>query len=216
MKQRIICHIAMLLLAGNIAHAQHNTPIDSLIAESQHCIEQEMYEEALTLCRRALSTDSVHPGIYNQMGIAWVGLEEYDSARVCYQKAIDMEPRYVWAYYNMGVSYSKQEKYELAIPWLEKAAGMYKTPDWVVSTTLEMVKADLHYQKGLEYEQQGKIEKAIKEWKRVMKKHADARIKLEQYGHLPEKYKRKKRESQRITNNNEREAQIPEQNDNSR
>ena len=188
-KRTIIYSILILLLTGNIAYAQNVTTIDSLLTETQQYVEQEQYEEALALCRKALSIDSIHPDIYNQMGITLVGMEKYDSAMICYQKAIDIEPRYVWPYYNMGVAYDKQEKYEQAIPWLEKAANMYETPDWLVTTTLELAQSGSHYQKGLAYEEQGDIDNAITEWILAAQNRLDAREKLQQYGRLPDKYK---------------------------
>ena len=164
--------------------------IDSLLTEAQQYVEQEKYVEALVLCREALSTDSIHPCIYNQMGITLVGMAKYDSAMICYQKAINIEPRYVWAYYNMGVAYDKQEKYEQAIPWLKKAVNVYETPDWLVTTTLELAQSGYHYQKGLAYEEQGDIDNAITEWILAAQNRLDAREKLCQYGRLPNKYKK--------------------------
>ncbi len=190
MKQIIIYSIVILFLTGNIVFAQNNISIDSLLAESQHYIKKEQCDSALALCQKALYIDSLNPHIYNQMGIALVGIKEYDSAISYYQKAIDIEPHYVWAYYNIGVAYSKQEKYEQAIPWLKKAASMYKTPDWLVTTTLKATQSDFHYQKGLTYEEQGIIKRAIKEWKWAARNNSDAKEKLKEYGYLPNKYKK--------------------------
>ena len=180
MKKIVIYSITILLLTGNAAYAQHNAAIDSLLHEANSYCEQENYVEALAICQKAIAMDSANILVINRLGIIHANMGNYDSAIEYYQKAIELDSCFTPAYYNMGLVYEKQKKLDLAIPWLQKAVD--KHPDWTSTTTLELVQAEYHYEKGVVYEQQGDIEKAIEEWTLAAENRQDAKDKLRQYG----------------------------------
>ena len=59
--------------------------------------------------------------LWNNLGVAFMGLKDRRGALKCYEKALELDPNYYIALYNKGAVYFECEKYKDAIEFFDKA-----------------------------------------------------------------------------------------------
>jgi tetratricopeptide (TPR) repeat protein/transglutaminase-like putative cysteine protease len=65
-------------------------------------LEEERYEEAEGLCRRAIELDPKHRWSWNNLGRALFGLGRVDEAEAAHRRQIEIAPDDAWSYANLG------------------------------------------------------------------------------------------------------------------
>ena len=83
------------------------------------------FAAAVSSFQRALALHPKYEEAENNLGLAWLELNETEKAKVAFQTAIDWQgdsPTDAQPFLNLGSLYASQSSFEQAIPYLEKAA----------------------------------------------------------------------------------------------
>jgi len=73
------------------------------------------YEKAVRASLELLRMKPDYAEAWNNLGVAYDGLQQYDKELSAYQEAIRLKPDYADAWYDLGVVYNKLKQYEKAI-----------------------------------------------------------------------------------------------------
>ena len=121
----------------------------SLYARAMIHHREKRYNEAIKICRQAISMDKSHPYPRNLEGQVYVDLGEYKRAYASFKKAVELLPDFSPGYNNIGVISFLMEDHKQAKMYYRKA--------------LEIDPASQLAHKGLAliYEAEGDYEKAI-------------------------------------------------------
>jgi tetratricopeptide (TPR) repeat protein len=88
-------------------------------------LEKKMFIQAIAMFKRAIAIeDSKIPEmapVYNALGYAYFGQEQYDLAIRQYKEAIKLEPEYVTAMNNLGHAYEQKKMTPQALDVYEQA-----------------------------------------------------------------------------------------------
>jgi tetratricopeptide (TPR) repeat protein len=91
-------------------------------------LEKKMFIQAIAMFKRAIAIeDSKIPEIapvYNALGYAYFGQEQYDLAIRQYKEAIKLEPEYVMAMNNLGHAYEQKKMTPQALDIYEQALAI--------------------------------------------------------------------------------------------
>jgi tetratricopeptide (TPR) repeat protein len=91
-------------------------------------LEKKMFIQAIAMFKRAIAIeDSKIPEIapvYNALGYAYFGQEQYDLAIRQYKEAIKLEPEYVMAMNNLGHAYEQKKMTPQALDVYEQALAI--------------------------------------------------------------------------------------------
>ena len=98
------------------------------LAKACKKMEDEKYNEVISLCEKALKINENLPDAYDYSGDAKFYLGEYDSAVDYYTKAIDLNPNDPEYYYDRSWAYKQMNKLEDAIVDANKAIRLDKRP----------------------------------------------------------------------------------------
>jgi len=93
------------LLPGQVAEIDTTYTIDRAIEFNK----KENYERVAILLEDLANLDS--PIVHNELGIAYLGLENYDRAVQEFSKALEILPEYSKAHYNLSFAYTKVGKF---------------------------------------------------------------------------------------------------------
>jgi tetratricopeptide (TPR) repeat protein len=88
-------------------------------------LDKKLFVRAIAMLQKALKADGLEPEqrapIYNALGYAYFGQEQYDLAIRQYKDAIKLEPEYVIAMNNLGHAYEQKNLTSQALEMYEKA-----------------------------------------------------------------------------------------------
>src|ERR1700722_2731539 len=77
-------------------------------------IDLENYERALADCRAAISLAPRHPYAYNNLGYAFLGLQDFTNAINAYTKSIELKPNFIFSHLGRAKAYVQSGNMELA------------------------------------------------------------------------------------------------------
>ncbi len=88
-------------------------------------LEKKMFAQAIVMLKKAIKlgdaeTPEMSP-VYNALGYAYFGQEQYDLAIRQYKEAIKLEPEYVMAMNNLGHAYEQKKLTSQALDIYEQA-----------------------------------------------------------------------------------------------
>jgi tetratricopeptide (TPR) repeat protein len=88
-------------------------------------LEKKMFAQAIVMLKKAIKvgdaeTPEMSP-VYNALGYAYFGQEQYDMAIRQYKEAIKLEPEYVMAMNNLGHAYEQKKLMSQALDIYEQA-----------------------------------------------------------------------------------------------
>jgi adenylate cyclase len=92
-------------------------PGNSEILSSKAVLKRTLghFEEAIELCKRALSLDPIDPRKHIALGGAFVYSGKLDSAAYCYKKGLELQPTRALAHAFLGFCYILQNKFPAAV-----------------------------------------------------------------------------------------------------
>lgn len=95
-------HQAALLLFQELS-AQYPDLTGPIVNQAIILREQENYNQALQVLKKALFNKSQNPYLMNELGLVYRKLGKFEAAKQAYLSAIRIEPNYDKAHYNLGV-----------------------------------------------------------------------------------------------------------------
>lgn len=98
---------AALPLLDDWIHAHDNDPmLGSTLSERcwARALSNQMLDDALTDCRKAIGRDGEKPAYLNSLGMVELRLKHYPESIKAYQQTIALLPRYGWAHYGLGLA----------------------------------------------------------------------------------------------------------------
>lgn len=91
-------------------------------------LEKKMFSQANLMLKKALKADGANPiemaPVYNALGYAYFGQEQYDMAIRQYKEAIKIEPEYVMAMNNLGHAYEQKKLTSQALDIYEQVLAL--------------------------------------------------------------------------------------------
>jgi lipoprotein NlpI len=133
-------------------------------------------KKAIEFFNRALEIDQMYLPAWNDLGVAFLELEDYKQAQVCFKRVVFLEPGVPISFYNLGYVEMMLEKYQDSVETFEIFLENYPQKNDFYKYALYM-KAKGHYNLK-EYEDAQKLlEKAIKKDK-TFKDARDLYIKI--------------------------------------
>lgn len=98
---------AALPLLDDWIRSHDNDPmLGSTLSERcwARALSNQMLEDALTDCRKAIGRDGEKPAYLNSLGMVELRLRHYPESIKAYQQTIALLPRYGWAHYGLGLA----------------------------------------------------------------------------------------------------------------
>ena len=91
-------------------------------------LDKKMYTQSIMMLKKAAKSNDIEPletaAIYNALGFAYFGQEQYDMAIRQYKEAIKLEPEYVTAMNNLGHAYEQKKLASQALDMYEQALNI--------------------------------------------------------------------------------------------
>jgi tetratricopeptide (TPR) repeat protein len=88
-------------------------------------LNKKLYVQAISLFQKAMKAEDIEPEnlalIYNGLGFAYFGQEQYDLAIRNYKEALKLYPEYVVAFNNLGHAYERKKLTSQALEAYEEA-----------------------------------------------------------------------------------------------
>jgi Tfp pilus assembly protein PilF len=154
----------------------------SFIGEAVDQVALNNYDEAISLCNKAIAASPNYPDAYNQRGFVYGLKSQFDRAIADYSMAIKLNPYNSVHYYNRGIAYYKKSEFDSAIENLNKAIEMspgmenfYSSrctvfmvkgkfdqalSDCSKAIELDVAKASLYLNRSVVYEKMGRTDQA--------------------------------------------------------
>ena len=92
-------------------------------------IEEQDYEKAESILKKALEINENEGFAYNELGYLYSIQDKSDMALEIYVKGTEKDPEMAGNFYGAGVMYSNMKEYAKAESYLEKAITLYKKAD---------------------------------------------------------------------------------------
>lgn len=93
----------------------------SLYAKAMILRYDRQYDNAINVCKQAISLDESHPYPWNIMGRIYFDREEYQSALAGFQRTIELEPNFLPAYSNLGAVFFLLGNHAQSIDYFQRA-----------------------------------------------------------------------------------------------
>jgi predicted O-linked N-acetylglucosamine transferase (SPINDLY family) len=77
-------------------------------------LQQKKYDDAIIQIGKAISINSNHHALYNNLGVTYKEMENYEDAIKNFKKAIEIKSDYAEAYNNLGIIFKKKNQYKEA------------------------------------------------------------------------------------------------------
>ncbi len=91
-------------------------------------LEKKMFAQANIILKKALKADESEPismaPVYNALGYAYFGQDQYDMAIRQYKEAIKIEPEYIMAMNNLGHAYEQKKLSSQALDIYEQVLAL--------------------------------------------------------------------------------------------
>jgi tetratricopeptide (TPR) repeat protein len=88
-------------------------------------LDKKMFLQSIAMLKKAIKSEGIEPTqmapVYNALGYAYFGQEQYDVAIRQYKEAIKLEPEYVTAMNNLGHAYEQKKLTAQALDIYEQA-----------------------------------------------------------------------------------------------
>jgi len=82
------------------------------------------YDRLIDTCRQILTSDSLNPGVYYTMGLAYQSNLEDELSLACFNEAAKLDPDNAIYTYMLAKGYYSREKYNLAEPLFKKLCSL--------------------------------------------------------------------------------------------
>ncbi len=112
--------VALENKAPGTAGAGGNESADDLNRSAQQALKNNNYQLAVDLFQRVVKLEPKHKTAWNDLGRAYLGLNQNAQAVAAFQKQIELNPYDQFAYNNLGVAYESQLKYDEALQQFQK------------------------------------------------------------------------------------------------
>ena len=109
---------------------QNLTLKEAMILGVQHQ-QKSNFEEAKKIYQNILKIYPNQATVANNLGLVFVGLEEYQEAKACYERAIELDPNHPDANNNLGTLFRRHKEYQKAKSCFEKA--IQSKPDYTTA-----------------------------------------------------------------------------------
>jgi tetratricopeptide (TPR) repeat protein/transglutaminase-like putative cysteine protease len=97
-----------------------NESADDLNESAMQALKNSNYELAVTLFQRVIKLEPKHKTAWDNLGRAYLGLNQNDQAIDAFKKQIDVDAYHEYAYNDLGVAYQRQLRYDEAIQQFKK------------------------------------------------------------------------------------------------
>jgi tetratricopeptide (TPR) repeat protein len=88
-------------------------------------LDKKLFTQSVAMLQKAMKAEGIDPAemapVYNALGYAYFGQEQYDLAIRQYKEAIKLEPEYVMAMNNLGHAYEQKKLVTQALDTYERA-----------------------------------------------------------------------------------------------
>ncbi|MDH7513027.1 MAG: sulfatase-like hydrolase/transferase [Clostridiales bacterium] len=135
--------------------------IQALIGMANVLREEGNKEDVITLCKKALSLDERNVQAYNLIGEVYMEDKDHAGALPYLEKAVEIQPKLTQNSLNLGACLVGLKRYEEAEVRLKEIAAHY--PKFPL----------VHFHLGLLYEEQGRIEEAMKAYREEFGLYSD-------------------------------------------
>ena len=97
-----------------------NESAEDLHESALQALKNNNYELAISLFQRVVKLEPKHKTAWDEMGRAYLGLNQNDQAIDAFKKQIEIDPYHQYAYNDLGAAYQRQLKYDEAIQEFKK------------------------------------------------------------------------------------------------
>lgn len=133
----------------------HLTRLEELLDQANTDIKNGLYEQAENKLEEIISTDPNFGKAYNHMGYLYeVKFKDYEKGETLYKLCLEKTPLYPSVYYNYAILLSTLGKWNELKELLDQAMNI---PG--------ITKATIYNEYGIMYEQQGKLDEAIENFR---------------------------------------------------
>jgi tetratricopeptide (TPR) repeat protein/transglutaminase-like putative cysteine protease len=97
-----------------------NESVDDLEESAQQALKNDNYELAVSLLQRVVTLEPKHKTAWDELGGAYLGLNQNDQAIAAFKKQIEVDAYDQYAYNGLGAAYQRELKYDQAIQQFQK------------------------------------------------------------------------------------------------
>ncbi|MFC7358593.1 hypothetical protein ACFQO1_12900 [Jejudonia soesokkakensis] len=134
----------------------HLTKLEEMLDQANGKFREGKYEEASNILEKIIDLDSNFGKAYNHLGWMYdTKFKEFDKAETLYKLCLEKSPMYPAVYYNYAVLLSSLGRYDDLKTHLDLAI-----------TIPGVSKSSIYNEYGIMYEQQGKLDLAIDNYKK--------------------------------------------------
>ena len=103
-----------------VAGAGGNQSTADLYESGNQALQNNNYQLAVELLQRVVQQEPKHKAAWNNLGRAYLGLNQNEQAIAAFKKQIEINPYDQFAYNNLGLAYEAELKYDDAIKQFQK------------------------------------------------------------------------------------------------
>ncbi|NVM01354.1 MAG: tetratricopeptide repeat protein [Candidatus Helarchaeota archaeon] len=96
---------------------------ETLEEKAKKSMEKGEFEESIKFYEEILKKKN-KPDVWNNLGTAFLNLDNFDKAVECFNKSIELDPKQFVAQNNLGVIHVQEGKFEDAISYFRKALNI--------------------------------------------------------------------------------------------
>jgi len=134
----------------------HLTKLEEMLDQANMEIKNGKYEVASNILEKIIDIDSNFGKAYNHLGYLYeVKFKEYEKGETLYKLCLEKSPMYPAVYYNYAVLLSTLGKYDELTELLDSAMNVPGVN-----------KSTMHNEYAIMYEQQGKLDEAIDNYRK--------------------------------------------------
>lgn len=85
---------------------------------------EKKHDEAVKICKKAISLDKTHPFPWNILGRVYYDMENYEQSLTSFEKAVQLSPDFLPAFSNMGAAAYALKDYRGAVRYFQKAISL--------------------------------------------------------------------------------------------
>jgi tetratricopeptide (TPR) repeat protein/transglutaminase-like putative cysteine protease len=97
-----------------------NESADDLSESAEQALRNNNYELAVSLLQRVVKLEPKHKTAWDELGDAYLGLNQNDQAIAAFKKQIEIDAYDQYAYNGLGAAYQRELKYDQAIQQFQK------------------------------------------------------------------------------------------------
>jgi len=93
--------------------------VEMFYKQAMTYLAEKEVKKAIEFFNKALEIDDMYLPAWNDLGVAFLELEDYDQALVCFQKVVLLEPGVPISFYNKGYVELMLERYKDSVETFE-------------------------------------------------------------------------------------------------